>query len=125
MTTLPHSAEDCDPRRVGDAGEPGDLAGAHGAERSPLLTLIDASGRRWFLLGTMLLTVMALAVWAAHRDPLAISGLFFAIAAILRTVPKIIQERTRILRDIQPHGTRHACDPPGDATDPIKSAPPA
>lgn len=44
----------------------------------------------------MLLTIMGIAVWAAHRDPLAISALFFAIAAILRAVPKIMEERARI-----------------------------
>ena len=77
----------------------------------PLLRLIDISGRRWFFLGAMLLTIMGIAIWAAHRDPLAISALFFAIAAILRAVPKIMEERARILHEIERHDAKQAHDP--------------
>ena len=60
----------------------------------PLMWVINKSGGRWFILGETLLAVMGLAVWAARHDPIAISTLLFGIAAVLRSVPKIIQERT-------------------------------
>lgn len=59
--------------------------------------LFDSSGRRWFILGVLLLVIMGAAVWTVRHDPLAISALFFAIAAILGTVPKIMVARARIL----------------------------
>jgi hypothetical protein len=62
-----------------------------------LSSLFDSSGRRWFILGSLLLVIMGVAVWTVRRDPLAISALFFAIAAILGTVPKIMEARARIL----------------------------
>ncbi|HLK43842.1 MAG TPA: hypothetical protein VKV34_10915 [Thermoleophilia bacterium] len=80
----------------------------------PLLKVINISGRRWFILGLVLLTIMGLAVWAAHRDPVAISALFFAIAAILRAVPKIMEERARILHEIERREAKHAGEPGGD-----------
>lgn len=80
----------------------------------PLLRVVDISGRRWFTLGLVLLTIMGLAVWAAHRDPVAISALFFAIAAILRAVPKIMEERARILHQIERREAKHAEDPEPD-----------
>lgn len=113
MTTYPQFSGDGDPRRAGDRGS---VRRVHSTEFSPLLKLVNASGRRWFLLGAMLLIIMGLAVWAAHRDPLAISGLFFAIAAILRTVPKIIEESARCLREIQGQDTGQARDDPEHET---------
>jgi hypothetical protein len=62
-----------------------------------LRAIYDSSGRRWFILGAMLLTVMGIAVWTVRHDPLAISTLFFAIAAILGTVPSIMEARNRFL----------------------------
>jgi len=64
---------------------------------STLRALFDSSGRRWFILGVLLLVIMGAAVWTVRHDPLAISALFFAIAAILGTVPKIMIARARIL----------------------------
>jgi len=64
---------------------------------STLRLLFDSSGRRWFILGVLLLVIMGAAVWTVRHDPLAISALFFAIAAILGTVPKIMIARARIL----------------------------
>jgi hypothetical protein len=60
----------------------------------PLIWVINKSGRRWFILGETLLVVTGVAVWAARHDPIAISTLLFGIAAVLRSVPKIIQERS-------------------------------
>lgn len=67
---------------------------------SPAMTLrelYDISGRRWFTLGIMLLIIMGCAIWTVRHDPLAISALFIAIAAILRTVPQIMQARMAML----------------------------
>ena len=64
---------------------------------STLRYAFESSGRRWFILGVMLLVVMGMAVWSVRHNPFSISGLFFAIAAILGTVPKIMEARARIL----------------------------
>jgi hypothetical protein len=67
------------------------------AERSipaaTLGSLIDRSGRRWTLLGTMLLVLAALAVWTVRSDPVAIVAVLFAISTIFGKVPKIMQAR--------------------------------
>lgn len=62
-----------------------------------LRAMYESSGRRWFTLGTMLLAIMGVAVWTVRRDPIAISALFFAIAAILKVVPEIMRARNGIL----------------------------
>ena len=71
----------------------------------PLMWVINKSGARWFVLGETLLAVMGLAVWAARHNPLAISALMFGIAAVLRSIPRIIQERTRPLYPEQRQGS--------------------
>jgi hypothetical protein len=73
-------------------------------------SLFDSSGRRWFRLGTMLLVIMGVAVWTVRRDPIAISALFFAIAAILKTVPTIMDARTRTLYGDAPPDSGDAAD---------------
>lgn len=74
----------------------GPLAGPS-APKSPPWVPFESSGRRWFILGAALLVIMGAAVWAVHRDPVAISALFLAIAVILRTVPRIMEARARTL----------------------------
>ena len=59
--------------------------------------MYESSGRRWFTLGVVLLAIMGVAVWTVRRDPIAISALFFAIAAILKVVPEIMRARTGIV----------------------------
>jgi len=66
-------------------------------DESARVAAFESSGRRWFALGAILLAIMGVAVWTVRRDPLAISALFFAIAAILRVVPTIIDARRRLL----------------------------
>jgi hypothetical protein len=82
-----------------------------------LQALYDSSGRRWFTLGAMLLIIMGCAVWTVRHDPLAISALFFAIAGILRTVPKIMEARKTML-----HGASHPG--PDDAAAAAAGSPP-
>ena len=65
---------------------------------SATLDAYQSTGNRWFILGVMLLAVMAAAVFTVRHDPMAIAALFFAIAAVLRTVPPIIDARQRLIR---------------------------
>jgi hypothetical protein len=81
-------------------------AGRKGLSADARRSLFDSSGRRWFKLGAMLLVIMGVAVWTVRRDPIAISALFFAIAAILKTVPTIMDARTRTLYGDSPPRSR-------------------
>jgi hypothetical protein len=66
---------------------------AEGSTAATFWHVWDKSGRRWFILGVMLLFDMGMAVWAVRRNPLAIAALFIAVAAVLRTVPGIMIQR--------------------------------
>lgn len=57
----------------------------------------ESTGWRWTGLGVLLLAIMFAAVYTCRHDPIAISGLFFAIAAILHAVPPIIEARQRLV----------------------------
>lgn len=78
---------------------------------STLRSLYDSSGWRWFVLGAMLLVIMGVAVWNVRRDPVAIAALFFAIAAIIGRVPKIMEARTDLLYRSPRSGAEPAQDP--------------
>lgn len=55
------------------------------------------SGLHWTLLGMSLLATSAYATWASRGNPLAVSGIFIADAAILLRVPNIMEQRMRLL----------------------------
>lgn len=64
---------------------------------SPARSAFDSSGRRWTLLGTLLIAVMAAATVMAHHNPWAIAGIFMPIPAILRAIPAIMDARAKTL----------------------------
>lgn len=79
--------------------------------------MYESSGRRWFTLGVILLVIMGVAVWTVRHDPIAISALFFAIAAILKVVPEIMRARNGIVHGpMRPESDARPADPqPADS----------
>lgn len=75
----------------------GDPAHTRPLPPAVLRAMYESSGRRWFTLGAILLAIMGVAVWTVRHDPIAISALFFAIAAILKVVPEIMRARSEIV----------------------------
>jgi hypothetical protein len=104
MTTPQHAAERTAVHRRGRApARP--LSGP--------LWIVHRSAIHWTVLGGMLLAATSLAVWMARNDPLAISGIWIADAAILGAVPSIMHQRTRHL-DTARRAADRSDNPDGD-----------